>query len=436
MKGKKMNEQIIEQLEQTFKHDFELVSHNFADLEKAVKEKMRQLGQGLLQRLVNLKPNGYHGTSILCNCGGSMKFIQHRSRDILTTYGWIRIKRAYYHCPDCGASLAPYDKASGLGSFSLSPAMADACCLVATDDSFQQVSKKIERLLGQTVCDDTVRDVVHHTGAVALRQQQNLWDDFAKEMSSRAQSRDRQIPQAEHKPQRLYICPDGTTVHEKDGWHEAKMGCIYWEDERFQRQQRYVGRFDDSDTFGRHLWLESCRCGLRQADEVIYIGDGAAWIRSIHDEHFKRATFIIDWFHASEHIWDCGKILFGQGTDAAERWVRRCLDLLWDGYTRKLLNYLDKQRSKYRMAKREAIDGLHRYISTNEEQMRPLGIRSKGYDIGSGAVEGACKYVVGKRLKQSGMIWSRAGSSATLALRIMWLNKAWEELWSAKPLAA
>ena len=422
-----MNEQIIEQLEQTFKHDFELVSHNFADLERVIKEKMQLLGQGLLQRMVNLKPNGYQGSSIACKCGCSMKFIQHRSRDIQTTFGWIRIKRAYYYCSDCGASLFPYDKASGLGSFNLSAAMADACCLVATDDSFQQVSKKIEHLLGQTVCDDTVRDVVHQIGATALRQQQNLWDNFVK---------DRQIPQAEHKPQRLYICPDGTTVHEKDGWHETKMGCIYWEDKKYQTHRRYVGRFNNSDVFGNYLWLEACRCGFREVEEVIYIGDGAAWIRSIHDEHFKRATFIIDWFHASEHIWGCGKILFGEGTKATEQWVHKCLDLLWDGFTRKLLNYLKKQCSRYRQTKRDAIDSLHRYISTNEEQMRYDVFRSKGYDIGSGAVEGACKYVVGKRLKQSGMIWTRAGSSATLALRINWLNKEWDELWSKKPLAA
>jgi hypothetical protein len=422
-----MNEQIIEQLKQTFKHDFELVSHNFADLERVVKEKMQLLGQGLLQMMVNLKPNGYQGSSITCKCGHSMKFIQHRSRDIQTTLGWIRIKRAYYYCPDCGTSLFPYDKASGLGSFNLSAALADACCLVATDDSFQQVSKKIEHLLGQTVCDDTVRDVVHQIGATALRQQQNLWDNFVK---------DRQIPQAEHKPQRLYICPDGTTVHEKDGWHETKMGCIYWEDKKYQTHRWYAGRFNNSDVFGNYLWLEACRCGFREAEEVIYIGDGAAWIRSIHNEHFKRATFIIDWFHASEHIWGCGKILFGEGTKATEQWVHKCLDLLWDGFTRKLLNYLKKQRSRYRQTKRDAIDSLHRYISTNEEQMRYDVFRSKGYDIGSGAVEGACKYVVGKRLKQSGMIWTRAGSSAVLALRISWLNGEWNKLWTTKPLAA
>ena len=117
-------------------------------------------------------------------------------------------------------------------------------------------------------------------------------------------------------------------------------------------------------------------------------------------------------------------------------WVEKLLNLLWDGWTRKSLKLLEKQMSNYRGKKREAIEALHRYISVNEEQMRYDVFRSKGYDIGSGAVEGACKYVVGKRLKQSGMIWTRAGSSATLALRIAWLNKEWDLLWSEKPLAA
>lgn len=79
--------------------------------------------------------------------------------------------------------------------------------------------------------------------------------------------------------------------------------------------------------------------------------------------------------------------------------------------------------------------GCH-YISVNEQQMRCDVFRVKGYDIGSGAVEGACENVVGKRLKQSRMSWSRASSSATLALRITWLNKRWDKLWSQKPLAA
>ena len=82
-----------------------------------------------------------------------------------------------------------------------------------------------------------------------------------------------------------------------------------------------------------------------------------------------------------------------------------------------------------------AMEDLCRYLSVNEEQMRYDVFRATGYDIGSGAVEGACKHVVGKRLKQSGMIWTRAGSSATLALRICWPNGQWDSFWEQKPLA-
>ena len=422
-----MNETIIEQLAETFKYDFELIQADLGALEQAVKEKMQLLGQGLLQKLIDRHRNGYKGSSIACQCGGSMKFVQHRSKDIHTLFGWIKIKRAYYHCSDCGTGLSPYDNTSGLGSEQLSPGLAKACCLLAVDDSFEQVSRKVDQLFGQTVSDDTVKQVVHKVGSVVLQEQNQEFEKFFT---------NKHIPQTQAKPERLYVALDGTTVHETDAWHEAKVGCIYFEDEQFKRHKRYIGRFDTSQTFGWHVWLEACRCGLREAKEVVYLGDGAAWIRTEHYRHFSRATFIIDWFHASEHVWDCGKKLFGEGTKATEKWVKERLDLLWDGWTKKLIDDLKKQRKKYRGSKREALNTLIRYVSTNEEQMRYDVFRDKGYDIGSGAVEAACKHVVGKRLKQSGMIWSRADSSATLSLRVTWLNDRWEQLWQNKPLAA
>ena len=92
-----MYEQIIEQLAQTFKQDFNLVQDDLGTLEQTVKEKIQLLGQGLLQRLVDKRSNGYKGGSLACKCGGSMRFVQHRSRDIHTVFGWIKLKRAYYH---------------------------------------------------------------------------------------------------------------------------------------------------------------------------------------------------------------------------------------------------------------------------------------------------------------------------------------------------
>lgn len=422
-----MNERILSELQTLIEQEVENFTNDLGKMESAVKELMASLGKGLLQQLVNRKPNGYQGSSIACQCGNPMKFVQHRKRDIHTIFGWITVKRAYYHCTNCGRGFAPYDRDSGLGSEQLSSGLAKACCLLAVDDSFEQVSRKVDQLFGQIVSDDTVKQVVHKVGSIVLQQQDQESESFFT---------DKRIPQPQAKPERLYVAVDGTTVHETDAWHEAKVGCIYFEDEQFKRHKRYVGRFDTSQTFGWHVWLEACRCGFREAKEVVYIGDGAPWIRTEHRRHFGRATFIIDWYHASEYLWDCGKKLFGEGTKATEKWVHQRLDLLWDGWTKKLLDDLKEQRKKYRGSKRQAVNTLIRYVSNNEDQMRYDVFREKGYDIGSGAVEAACKNVVGKRLKQSGMTWSREGSSATLALRVTWLNDRWEQLWQKKPLAA
>jgi len=422
-----MDNKILDQLEETFAEELALVQNNLGKLEELVKKKMQLLGQGLLQRAVDRGKNGYKDSSMACECGGSMRFVNHRQRNIHTSFGWITIKRAYYHCPECGASSLPYDQASGLGSEQISPALAKACCLLAVDDSYAQSSRKLEAFTGQKVSANTIEQVVHQVGSVAATQQTQQLEEFFKH---------KQIPESQGKPERLYIAVDGTTAHEIDGWHEVKVGSIYWENERFERSKRYVSRFENSETFGWHVWLEACRCGFREAKEVIYLGDGAPWIRTEYYRHFGRATFIIDWYHASEHVWDCGKKLFGEGTQATERWVKKRLDWLWEGWTRKLMEDLKKQGKKYRTDKRETIESLYRYISANEEQMRYDVFRAKGCDIGSGSVEGACKNVVGKRLKQSGMIWSRLGSSSVLALRVTWLNDRWEQLWQKKPLAA
>ena len=422
-----MYEEILDQMQELLKDEIKNFGSDFGKLEQAVMAMMMSFGKGLLQRLVDSGVNGSQGSSIPCKCDNSMKFVQHRPRDIHSLFGWIKIRRAYYHCPDCGTGLAPYGKSSGLGSEQLSPGLAKACCLLAVDDSFAQTSRKLEELFGQKVSERTVERVVHQVGSVVLTQQDKELNSFFT---------DRRMPQAEANPERLYVAADGTTAHETDGWHEVKVGSIYWKDERFERVGRYVGRFDNSKIFGWHLWMEAIRCGLREAKEVVFLGDGAGWIRNERRKHFGRSTFIIDWYHALEHIWDCGKVLFGEGSEATEKWVKKRESWLWDGQRRKLLNDLQKQRKQHRGRKREELSKLHKYIQDNEQEMRYDVFRAEGYDIGSGAVEGACKHVVGKRLKQSGMIWSRAGSSATLALRITWLNKRWDELWLQKPLAA
>jgi hypothetical protein len=422
-----MDNRLLEELEASFGEELALVGDDLGALEAAAQEKLRQLGRGLLQRLLDRRSHGYQGSSIACPCGKGKRFVEYRSREVHTLFGWVQVRRAYYHCRDCGKGVSPYDKTSGLGQEQLSPALARACCLLTVDDSFAETSRKVTELFGQEVSANTVERLAHQVGSRIVRRQEQEMTELL---------RLREPPAAEVEPQRLYVTTDGTTVHEADGWHEAKLGAVYWDDPQGKRQTRYLGGFVNSETLGWHLWRTACECGLRQASEVVFLGDGAHWIRKEQQRHFSRATFIVDWYHASQHIWECGKTLFGEGADKTARWSRMREGWLWEGDASRLLKDLSRQIKGGSSVKRKALEDLHRYVKENECSMRYDVFRAKGFDIGSGVIEGACKHVAGKRLKQSGMIWSRRGSEAVLALRLAWLNQEWDDLWSRKPLAA
>lgn len=70
------------------------------------------------------------------------------------------------------------------------------------------------------------------------------------------------------------------------------------------------------------------------------------------------------------------------------------------------------------------VDGHLTYLRGNEEarRMRYATARARGYPIGSGVTEGACKSVIACRLKRSGQRWSPRGAAACLRLRTLHLN--------------
>jgi hypothetical protein len=58
--------------------------------------------------------------------------------------------------------------------------------------------------------------------------------------------------------------------------------------------------------------------------------------------------------------------------------------------------------------------------------------RAKGWAIGSGPIESACKTVIGKRMKGGGMRWGEDGADAVAHLRALFRSEKgqWEGFWS------
>ncbi len=56
--------------------------------------------------------------------------------------------------------------------------------------------------------------------------------------------------------------------------------------------------------FAERLRRESSRRGLDEADQVVVVSDGAAWIRNCCEEQFggQKSAFVFDFFHACEYL--------------------------------------------------------------------------------------------------------------------------------------
>jgi len=70
--------------------------------------------------------------------------------------------------------------------------------------------------------------------------------------------------------------------------------------------------------------------------------------------------------------------------------------------------------------------GILDYLAKHDQRMPYAELRARELDIGSGAVEGAVRNLVGLRLDGPGMRWGRDRAEMVLQLRCIVLNGQWD----------
>ena len=403
------------------------LSEDLEEAETVLRDQLLAIGAQVLQKRLETQKLGYEGSSRRCSCGGRQRFVEYRPKTIGTLLGDVTIHRAYYRCGGCKRSALPYDERVGLGEEQESPGLAKACTLMGIQEPFAPASQLLYELTGRRVSARTIERLTQKVGTLAEEE----------ESAGAERIKTGDAPPAEVRPDRLYVAVDGTMVHEIDGYHEAKTATCYWETAEGKREARYTVRFASAATFAAYVWVLACRCGLKEARQIVLLGDGAKWIWDHVAPLLEGAICIVDWYHALEHVWDCGKRLYGEGTAETKAWVKTFEDLLWDGNVREILRRLETQRRETRSPrKRQPLEELITYLGHQDDRLAYDKFRAMELDIGSGRVEAACKSVVGIRMKRSGMRWSRRGSQTVLSLRVARLNGQWQALWAKLPLAA
>jgi hypothetical protein len=311
----------------------------------------------------------------------------------------------------------------------LSSGLRPLVCLAGTLDSFRDSADDLlRRFVGVRLCATTVRAATQRAGEqLAQRQQQG---DIVRVAAERPW--DFRIP--EQTATAAFVGLDAFSVPmQKSGGAKAEhrmlyTAVLYTPD---KSGHHYLVDFD-LDRLGRQMRRAASRLGLGRAEQLLAISDAGNGLEEALRRHFRDdLVCILDWYHASEHLHAYARCRPGGEGEVAGVWVKRMKDILYEQGGCALVKELRQEPAPAAAEVAEELRKLVNYFAGNEHRTDYPSYRAKGWDIGSGPTEAACK-VVGARLKESGMRWLEAGAEKVGPLRALYLSgpETWDAFWA------
>jgi hypothetical protein len=356
-----------------------------------------------------------------------------RKLEMRSIFGMVPLHRDYFYSPAEGTGRFPLDEAMGLVE-SFSPALVRLASRAAAREGYEGASEDLAALAGISIEGRQIHRLANHAGpkvAAALEAGQN---------------KDSQpIPV-------MYVEVDGTGVpmvseelagrkgKQEDGsskTREAKLGCVFTQtkpDEetglplRDPDSTTYCGSFEKAEDFGGRIRREALRRGMAQAQKVVVLGDGAAWIWELARVNFASAIWIVDLYHARERLHElcCG--LYAEKSCAA-RMEEKWKEMLKNNQVAEVIAAARQRLEDLGPQTDDALEKQICYFDHQQSRMLYKTYREQGLFYGSGVIEAGCKAVIGQRLKQSGMFWTEIGATSVLALRCALKSHRWDECW-------
>lgn len=363
---------------------------------------------------------------------------QSRPLTLLSELGEIKLTVDYGRDRTTGAWFCPVRRVWGLGPHQrLTPAWAQKLCFTVTATGSYEEAAAVASCWGRAIDDSTLHALVQRVGARAQAQAQARYETIPKE---------RRPEQASSALGVALV--DGCQVRERGPgwgkkrtqknrveWHELKLG-VFYRHEAAGRTESGRGLLADKVVvswmgepleLGRRLQWEAQREGLGRAREVLYLGDGAAWVWGLKDDRFASAHELLDFYHASQHLWEVGRLLRGETQPALSAWVEPRRHQLRHGRESAVLGEIARLKKRGGAAGKLLAREQH-YFAGHAGRMNYQAVARRGWPIGSGAVESACRQKQ-CRFKRAGQFWTRPGLRDLAALDEARRNHHWDQLW-------
>lgn len=231
----------------------------------------------------------------------------------------------------------------------------------------------------------------------------------------------------------VYGSMDGSMIQTASGWKEVKLGRVFRSSDLEAIGKKKRHRIADSlysACLGScHEFLPRFEASLgawaNNQSQLVFITDGAEWIRHYLQENYPDATHILDYFHAVERLGECAKSLFNRECERTA-WVDEQAALLKQGKVGTVLDTLKKLMPLNKTAREERYK-LITYYQNNRERMAYDEYRKRGLMIGSGPMEAAHRTVLQARMKRSGQHWKTEGAKSMINLRVALKSGRWQQ---------
>ena len=367
-----------------------------------------------------------------------MRPIGEKPRRARTLGGPLAYRRTVHECPACRCSHAALDEELGLASGEkMSRRVVRKVAYAAANQSFFESSRTLAELAELSVSAAECARVAQQEGARIEHEQR------AREAERlRAVSPEQPAPPAEIASERLVMEADATCVLTVADEEHKSVYCAtaFALEDRLRKegsqerpvllQRRYAASAQNMEDFGPRLKALGYRMGMRGAQSVAFIADGAPCLWKWAGENLPPDTVLIqDFWHVLEHLARLIGDLHGPGPEARallEQWREALRESRLD----EILDHLRREHKIRRGAKRKRLGEEIRYLESGRARMDYARFREAGWPIGSGAAEGTCKHLIKERFCVTGAHWRRRNIAPVLALRQAIFNEEWEGYWS------
>jgi len=219
-------------------------------------------------------------------------------------------------------------------------------------------------------------------------------------------------------------------------WREPKVLLVYVVDAEGQRDATFVPVMDATlkgpDAVFALLRTYLRRLEITQADQVLFIADGAPWF-------WKRVPLLVqalglaaqqghellDFYHAVQHLGHVAALRKDWSAKARTRWRTQQRRLLLRGEVEQVIAAV---QGICRGRNSKAIRTQRNYFIKNKNRMAYATLLAMKLPIGSGAIESAVRRVIKLRLKGPSLFWCRASAEAILLLRSYYKAGRWNML--------